>query len=114
FFVTWFAVKVDRQILERMAYEDSLTGLPNRNEMLRSFEKMSKNAEIAVLYIDLDQFKNINDTLGHHVGDLLVKEIADRLLPLLNDFQQIYRIGGDEFLVIMENGTEDDAILLAE
>ncbi|GAA0310528.1 bifunctional diguanylate cyclase/phosphodiesterase [Gracilibacillus halotolerans] len=114
FFITWIAVNYDRQILERMAYEDILTGLQNRNEMNRFFKKQPKHSEIAVLYIDLDQFKAINDTLGHHVGDKLVQEVAHRLRPFIKKSQKVYRIGGDEFLVIQEHGKEEDAIQLAE
>ena len=114
-FIAWIAVRFDRQVLEKMAYMDSLTGLANRNDMNRFFEKHSKNTgPLGVLYFDLDQFKVINDTLGHSIGDQLIMEVAKRLRPLSNKHQHVYRIGGDEFLLIVENCKQELAIQLAE
>jgi len=102
-FVSWGAMFFDRHVLERMAYQDSITGLPNRNEMNRYFDTHSGSEDIGVLFLDLDQFKAINDTLGHHIGDLLVKEVGGRLLKYVKEDQKAYRIGGDEFLIIVNN-----------
>ncbi|MFC6333269.1 EAL domain-containing protein [Paenibacillus septentrionalis] len=101
-FVSWGAMYVDRNVLERLAYQDSVTGLPNRNEMNRFFDTYNGNESLGVLFIDLDQFKAINDTLGHHIGDLLVQEVGRRLKQFVRIDQQAYRIGGDEFLFIVK------------
>lgn len=114
-FISWIAVRFDRHVLEKMAYVDSLTGLANRNQMNRFFEKHSKDkGQLGVLYFDLDQFKVINDTLGHEIGDQLIAEVAKRLRPLIDKHQHIFRIGGDEFLLIVENCEQDRAVELAE
>ncbi|MFM1653749.1 EAL domain-containing protein [Brevibacillus sp. B_LB10_24] len=95
------AMYFDRHVLEKMAYRDQLTGLPNRYELNRYFDEVvEKSKEAAVLFIDLDQFKTINDTLGHDIGDLLVQEAGRRLQLFLNEKQQVFRLGGDEFLVV--------------
>lgn len=98
------AMYFDRHVLEKMAYQDTITGLPNRNEMNRFFDTHTGNETLGVLFLDLDQFKSINDTLGHHVGDLLVQEVGVRLRQFVNEDQQAFRIGGDEFLFILKHG----------
>ncbi|MEG3967380.1 CHASE2 domain-containing protein [Microcoleus sp. T2B6] len=102
--------------LSHQAYHDPLTGLPNRQmfyECLhRSLEIASSNQElVALLFLDLDGFKSINDTLGHHVGDLLLKTVASRLKKCLRGSDTISRLGGDEFTVILPAipGREDAA-----
>ena len=92
----------DRHVLEKLAYQDTITGLPNRNEMNRFFETNSETEQITILFLDLDQFKAINDTLGHNVGDLLVQEVGKRLRQFIGNGQQVFRIGGDEFLIILK------------
>ncbi|MEG4987362.1 CHASE2 domain-containing protein [Microcoleus sp. BR0-C5] len=92
--------------LSHQAYHDALTGLPNRQmfyECLhRSLEIASSNQElVALLFLDLDGFKSINDTLGHNVGDLLLKTVASRLKKCLRGSDIISRLGGDEFTVIL-------------
>ncbi|MEG4854262.1 CHASE2 domain-containing protein [Microcoleus sp. B5-D4] len=92
--------------LSHQAYHDALTGLPNRQmfyECLhRSLEIASSNQElVALLFLDLDGFKSINDTLGHNVGDLLLKTVASRLKKCLRGSDTISRLGGDEFTVIL-------------
>ncbi|MGV2644336.1 diguanylate cyclase, partial [Clostridium perfringens] len=72
--ISWGAMFFDRHVLEKLAYQDTITGLPNRNEMNRFFETNAETEKITILFLDLDQFKAINDTLGHNVGDLLVQE----------------------------------------
>ncbi len=103
-FVSWGAMFFDRHVLEKMAYQDSITGLPNRNEMNRFFDTHVGNESIAVLFLDLDQFKAINDTLGHNIGDLLVEQVGIRLREFVRDDRQAFRIGGDEFLFIIKDG----------
>ena len=99
--------------IERLAFYDSLTGLPNRVLFNERLELTVATAEkfrhmFAVMFLDLDRFKNINDTLGHDVGDLLLKAVADRLKGCLRIEDTISRIGGDEFLLIIPriNGTD--------
>lgn len=112
--VSWGAMFFDRNVLEKMAYQDTLTELPNRHQMNRFFEKNVGFQNIGVLFIDLDQFKAINDTLGHDIGDLLVKEVAVRLRHFVKKDQHVFRIGGDEFLFIVENCEQERAEQLAK
>lgn len=111
--VSWGAMFLDRHVLERLAYHDTITGLPNRNEMNRFFETHIGNESIGVLFLDLDQFKAINDTLGHNIGDLLIKEVSIRLREFIRVDQQAFRIGGDEFLFIVKNCSQERAEQLA-
>lgn len=111
--VSWGAMFIDRHVLERLAYQDTITGLPNRNEMNRFFETHIGNESIGVLFLDLDQFKAINDTLGHNIGDLLVQEVGMRLREFIQDDQKAFRIGGDEFLFIVKNCSQGRAEQLA-
>ncbi|CAM4480241.1 bifunctional diguanylate cyclase/phosphodiesterase [Paenibacillus tarimensis] len=103
-FISWGALFFDRHVLERMAYKDSITGLPNRNEMNRFFDTYEGCDSIAVLFLDLDRFKAINDTLGHNIGDLLVQQVGLRLQQFIRRDQMAFRIGGDEFLFIVKCG----------
>ncbi|WP_276352583.1 bifunctional diguanylate cyclase/phosphodiesterase [Cohnella caldifontis] len=112
-FVSWGAMFFDRHVLERMAFLDALTGLPNRNEMNRFFESHHGRDEIGVLFLDLDQFKAINDTLGHHVGDLLIQEVGHRLRRFIDADRSAFRIGGDEFLFILKRCRPEQAEQLA-
>ncbi|WP_127530848.1 putative bifunctional diguanylate cyclase/phosphodiesterase [Paenibacillus kobensis] len=113
--VSWAATYVDRTVLERMAYQDQLTGLPNRYELGRRFNSfLHRTDRGAVLFIDIDQFKTINDTLGHDVGDLLVLDASRRLAAMSNDGIMVFRIGGDEFLLLAEGIDRDKAEQLAQ
>jgi diguanylate cyclase (GGDEF)-like protein len=102
--------------LRRRAFQDPLTGLPNRmlfedrlahalHRHARTGEQISeRNAgKVAVLFIDLDGFKPVNDSMGHAVGDMVLKEAADRLLRAARDADTVARIGGDEFVLLMED-----------
>jgi diguanylate cyclase (GGDEF)-like protein len=100
----------------RLAMYDSLTGLPNRLRMAEVLEAELSGQEIhkrpcAVLMLDLDRFKQVNDTLGHPAGDALLKQVADRLLRIVGDKERIFRLGGDEFQVILRNCDDRDALL---
>ncbi|OAF08259.1 diguanylate cyclase [Bradyrhizobium centrolobii] len=90
--------------IAHMAHYDALTGLPNRalfrEQIERELEKVAGGEQFALLYIDVDEFKGINDSLGHHVGDELLKAIADRIRTCLKQGDLIARLGGDEFAVI--------------
>ncbi len=99
--------KAERQINE-LAFYDQLTGLPNRSLLLdrlkRSLAANNRSGKYgALLFIDLDNFKMLNDTLGHDVGDMLLKQVALRLTSCLRESDTVARLGGDEFVVILEN-----------
>ena len=102
--------------IAHMAHYDALTDLPNRvllrERIEREFEKNDGGEKFAVLYIDIDEFKGINDSLGHHVGDELLKAIANRIRSCLEQDDMIARLGGDEFAVIRTK-VDDAAELLA-
>lgn len=105
--------------IEYLARHDVLTGLPNRSflaERLEGMLAMARRHEVtvAILYVDLDNFKTVNDSLGHHVGDLLLKEVATRLKAALRDADIVARLGGDEFLVALADlGAPGDATRVA-
>ncbi|MED4228030.1 EAL domain-containing protein [Neobacillus cucumis] len=93
-----------QEMIQHLAYHDYLTGLPNRNK-LESFLTSETIAmeNIAVLFIDLDRFKIVNDTLGHSMGDQFLKKVAETLKASLSDKDLIFRQGGDEFIVILKD-----------
>jgi diguanylate cyclase (GGDEF)-like protein len=97
-----------RRELEVLAGQDVLTLLPNRRELMErlkmALSTTARNGKCgALLLIDLDHFKNINDTRGHIVGDLLLKEVAQRLIASVREGDTVARIGGDEFMIMLEN-----------
>ncbi|MFA7281536.1 MAG: sensor domain-containing diguanylate cyclase [Sterolibacterium sp.] len=106
--------------MEHMALHDTLTGLPNRFLMLGRLEQALTTAQrhgtqIAVLFLDLDGFKSINDRHGHHVGDILLREIGGRLRTCVRDCDTVSRHGGDEFIVTLTDIREaEDAAAVAE
>ena len=96
---------MERSLLD-LAYHDYLTNLPNRRmfeEQLNKqlIEAQFYNKKFAVLLIDLDRFKSVNDTLGHSIGDALLKQLAHKLQNCLGEDQTVYRVGGDEFCVVL-------------
>lgn len=116
-------ITVRKETEERLLYlanYDSLTGLPNRalfrDRLRRAVARAQRNdTKLALFFIDLDRFKTINDSLGHHAGDQLLRSVARRLKQFARKGDTIARLGGDEFTVIIE-GIEDsdDAAIVAE
>lgn len=105
--------------LVRLALEDSLTGLGNRTSLASRFEEARGRAALtgstlAVLIVDLDDFKKVNDSLGHGAGDLVLVDFATRLRSCLRENDLAVRLGGDEFAVLLEGASENDAVLVAE
>jgi len=108
--------KENAERIEHLAYHDPLTGLPNRYalnaHLTQSLADARRNgAQIAVMFLDLDRFKNINDSLGHDVGDQLLMEVARRVRGVLRESDTVARLGGDEFVVVLTGvaGPEDAA-----
>lgn len=100
--------KTNEQVLH-LAHHDALTGLPNRvlfyDRLNQAIARAHRDNElIAILYMDLDGFKLINDTLGHDTGDALLREAAKRIIGCIRDSDTVARMGGDEFTVILCNG----------
>ena len=102
------------EIIRQLAYHDSLTGLPNRrlfNERLNLEMAHARRNQhkLTVMLLDLDNFKEVNDTLGHSIGDLLLQAVGERLRSLLRESDTVARMGGDEFMLILPEiaGGED-------
>ncbi len=113
-------LKKQKDILDHQAHHDALTNLPNRalfNDRLeQGIEKAKRNKKsMALLFIDLDHFKEINDSLGHAVGDEILKVTSKRLKNVIRDGDSLARLGGDEFTIILDNLAQgQDASLLAQ
>jgi diguanylate cyclase (GGDEF)-like protein/PAS domain S-box-containing protein len=112
--------KKSRQRIHHMAFHDSLTGLPNRRLFQNTLEKLVSDLEntslkAAVMYLDLDRFKGVNDTLGHEMGDQLLVAVSNRLKNCLRNTDLIARQGGDEFTVLLPRLiSKADAATVAE
>lgn len=103
------ANKAERHV-KQLAYHDPLTSLPNRANLMQHLhlvveQAAVENSKFAIMFLDLDRFKMINDTMGHDVGDLLLKAVADRIRNCVRDQDFIARLGGDEFTLVLENIT---------
>ncbi|HKQ26070.1 MAG TPA: EAL domain-containing protein [Burkholderiales bacterium] len=101
--------------IEYLAYHDELTGIPNRAYFHRAFEHALATTQryglhCALMLVDLDRFKNINDTIGHEAGDQLLKQVASRLRACLRDSDIIARFGGDEFVILMQDASTVEAV----
>ena len=122
----WLLRRLQRAIVhaeERvgyLAYYDTITSLPNRHAFNERFATMLKDGherghKLALLFLDLDDFKVVNDTLGHSTGDILLKSVAERLLTCVRQGDSIFRVGGDEFaMILMDDGAIDAAATVAE
>ncbi len=102
--------------LVRIANHDTLTGLPNRHWLMHALPKAIERArqgqgQLAVLFIDLDNFKLVNDTLGHDAGDALLAQAADRIRHAVRETDLVIRWGGDEFTVVLEHAEQRDTIV---
>ena len=104
--------------LEHVAMHDALTSLPNRTLLMDRLNQSIKNAQrrkrsLALLMLDLDRFKEINDTLGHQTGDALLQQVGARLRNVLRDSDTVARLGGDEFAVLLPNVSDTNALRIA-
>ncbi|KIL49386.1 sensor domain-containing diguanylate cyclase [Jeotgalibacillus soli] len=107
------------QIMYQMAYQDELTSLPNRRAFINDLDSVmisanKKNSMFAILFIDMDRFKTINDTLGHKAGDLLLQLFTKRLREFANSAEydfNTYRLSGDEFTILIPNVKKDEDVL---
>ena len=111
--------KQDEAALEHQALHDALTDLPNRvllhdrlQQAIRAAQR--DNASVALLVMDVDRFKEVNDTFGHHIGDLLLEQLGARLGSALRTSDTIARLGGDEFAILLPLATYDDARQIAD
>lgn len=111
--------KRKEELVQNLAYYDALTQLPNRRRLTEQLRQAMANAHrhggrLALMFLDLDLFKRINDTLGHDVGDAVLIEVAGRLVRCLREGDMVARLGGDEFVVLMPELKDDaDAARLA-
>lgn len=108
-------LKAFEKALERMALHDQLTGLPNRtlfhDRLTHALERGGREGKLtAVVFLDLDRFKVINDSLGHSAGDRVLQIVADRLTGVVRDADTVARVGGDEFAVLLEGLSSPDDI----
>ena len=112
--------KLIEQQFQSLAHFDSLTSLPNRTYMMEKLSHLLvqarwNNHTLALLFIDLDHFKKINDTLGHDAGDKMLKDVASRLVECVRDSDTVARMGGDEFMIILPKITKaQDAAVIAQ
>ncbi|MDR3054633.1 MAG: EAL domain-containing protein [Zoogloeaceae bacterium] len=123
----WWAIirdlsktKRDQANLDFLAYHDPTTGLPNRTLLQDRLEHALERArrdqqQLALLFIDLDRFKHVNDTLGYHVGDALLQVVARSMGALLRDSDTLARLSGDEFMILLEeNATTANVTMVAD
>lgn len=109
-----------KENLLRMAMVDTLTHLPNRRALLQQLEAACRRSErsdtsLAVAFVDIDNFKQINDVLGHQVGDEVLQEVAKKLVAAVRGCDEVARIGGDEFIALIEEvKTDEDCIVIVE
>ena len=117
----WLALRVTHELRRSaedqrdLAHTDELTGLPNRRALLTALDTaFESGAPVALLLLDLDRFKEVNDTLGHHVGDRLLRLVSERLREAVRGRGTVARLGGDEFAVLLPGGDAADAAAVAD
>ncbi|MBA3695389.1 MAG: EAL domain-containing protein [Methylotenera sp.] len=109
-----------RENLSQMAMVDTLTQLPNRRALMQHLDAATRRSErtgatVAIAFIDIDNFKQINDSLGHQVGDEVLKEVSKKLIAAVRGCDEIARIGGDEFVALIEEvKSEEDCVTIVE
>ena len=117
---TWIAALIlkllkGREQLHRLAHTDRLTGLSNRGYIMDLLEEAvaapDAAGRVAVIFVDLDRFKELNDTFGHHLGDTILAEVGRRLKEVAQDRAQVGRLGGDEFLVVIGDDAASAAVV---
>ncbi|MEQ6389036.1 EAL domain-containing protein [Bacillaceae bacterium S4-13-58] len=116
-----FILRKNEKIMDEyiyLAFHDPLTGLKNRSSFTQDLANMTRSANqksetFGLLLIDLDRFKNVNDNLGHHSGDILLKEATSRLGAIIEK-DRIYRLGGDEFIILLPNADQQKCIECAQ
>ena len=111
--------KQTEELIKKLAFQDTLTGLPNRrlfhDRLVLALNQAKRNKDhLAVMMVDLDHFKEVNDNLGHYIGDLLIQAVAQRLTSLLRKGDTIARLGGDEFILLLPSLNDDNASPVAE
>lgn len=111
--------KADEEKIRNLAFYDTLTGLPNRRllwERLRQalISSIRSGGKHALLFVDLDGFKSLNDTLGHHIGDLMLQETARRISGCVREVDTVARLGGDEFVIVLEDLSQVPEIAAAQ
>jgi diguanylate cyclase (GGDEF)-like protein len=111
--------KQTERSLEYQASHDALTELPNRALLMERLQRalfvaQGSNRPLALFLLDLDRFKEVNDTYGHHHGDLLLQQVAGRLQTALRDSDTVARLGGDEFAVLLPGTSESGAVIVAK
>ena len=109
-------LQIAERSLKKHAFFDQLTGLPNRLLLIDRFELAVEHTkrnqrQFAVLMVDLNKFKNINDTYGHAAGDTVLKAVAQRLVSSVRSSDTVARLGGDEFVLIIESITEREQVI---
>lgn len=114
--VTEKALRESKEKFKHAAYHDSLTNLPNRNMFTRQLQFLLKRCQqnpeqtFSVLFLDLDRFKTINDSLGHSTGDSLILGVAHRLSQLMRERDMVARLSGDEFAIILDGSSDNDEV----
>jgi diguanylate cyclase (GGDEF)-like protein len=111
-----YIVRRRTEVEKHQAMHDAVTGLPSRRLFMERVEHALVQAQrhqrrLAVMFIDLDRFKHVNDTLGHEAGDMLLKEVSRRLKLTLRQGDTVARLGGDEFVMLLEEITSERAVL---
>jgi diguanylate cyclase (GGDEF)-like protein len=105
--------RIAQQQIAHLAHHDPLTGLVNRRKFEEHLEqalrRVTRNMQVAVLYLDLDRFKAVNDNLGHAAGDELLKQVAGRLLNCVREGDTVARLGGDEFAIVQASGQSEQS-----
>ncbi|MGN7386052.1 sensor domain-containing protein [Sporosarcina sp. SAFN-015] len=105
------------KVIEHMAYYDYLTGLPNRRNFQEQLDRKIGNAgegeSFAIMFLDLDRFKNVNDTLGHHIGDQLLIAVGERLCDCVQSEDAVARLSGDEFIILIDSTDKEQLASIA-